>query len=48
MVDGVRLPYQEYLEHIAERPEDEEKLEEIKVLVQEAALLPGMKTSPRR
>lgn len=40
---GVRLPYHEYLEHIAEHPEDEEKLEEIRVLIEEPALRPGFK-----
>lgn len=39
----VRLPYQEYLTHIAAHPEDEAKLEEIKVLIQEPAALPGFK-----
>lgn len=41
--NSVRLPYQEYLAHIAEHPEDESKLEEIKVLIEESALLPGFK-----
>ena len=39
----VRLPYQEYLAHIAANPEDEPKLEEIRVLIQEPAVLPGFK-----
>ena len=41
--NSVRLPYQEYLAHIAEHPEDESKLEEIRVLIEEPALLPGFK-----
>lgn len=41
--NSVRLPYQEYLAHIAEHPEDEPKLEEIRVLIEEPALLPGFK-----
>lgn len=40
---GVRLPYQEYLAHIERMPEDETKLDEIKVLVDEPVLLPGVK-----
>lgn len=40
---GVRLPYQEYLAHIEQQPDDEAKLEEIKVLVEEPVLLPGVK-----
>lgn len=39
----VRLPYQEYLAHIRDHPEDEPKLEEIRVLIDEPALLPGFK-----
>lgn len=39
----VRLPYQEYLAHIAQHPEDESKLDEIRVLIEEPALLPGFK-----
>ena len=41
--NSVRLPYQEYLAHIAQHPEDESKLEEIRVLIEEPALLPGFK-----
>ncbi len=41
--NAVRLPYQEYLAHIAQHPEDESKLEEIRVLIEEPALLPGFK-----
>jgi ATP-dependent exoDNAse (exonuclease V) alpha subunit len=40
---GVRLPYHEYLAHIEQSPDDEPKLEEIKVVVDEPALLPGVK-----
>jgi exodeoxyribonuclease V alpha subunit len=40
---GVRLPYQEYLAHIEQSPDDETKLEEIKVVVDEPALLLGVK-----
>ena len=40
---AVRLPYQEYLAHVAEHPEDEQKLEEIRVLIEEPALLPSFK-----
>jgi exodeoxyribonuclease V alpha subunit len=39
----VRLPYQEYLEYIADHPEAESQLEEIRVLIEEPALLPGFK-----
>ena len=37
------LPYHAYLAHIAEHPEDEAKLEEIRVLIEEPALLPRFK-----
>lgn len=37
------LPYHRYLKHIEEHPEDESKLDEIRVLVDEPALLPGFK-----
>ena len=40
---AVRLPYQEYLAHISENPDDEQKLEEIRILIDEPALLPGFK-----
>ena len=40
---GVRLPYHEYLAHVSQNPQDEAKLDEIKVLVEESALLPGFK-----
>lgn len=39
----VRLPYQEYLAHIANNPGDEEKLEQVRVLIEEPALVPGFK-----
>ena len=39
----VRLPYHEYLAHITEHPEDEKKLEQIRVLIDEPSLLPGFK-----
>jgi exodeoxyribonuclease V alpha subunit len=39
----VRLPYHEYLDHIAKNPDDEEKLDQIKVLIDEPALVPGFK-----
>lgn len=39
----VRLPYPEYVQRIAEHPEDEPKLNEIRVLIEEPALLPGFK-----
>ena len=40
---AVLLPYHAYLERIGKHPEDEVKLEEIRVLVDEAALLPRFK-----
>ncbi|AZO05598.1 ATP-dependent RecD-like DNA helicase [Mesorhizobium sp. M2A.F.Ca.ET.043.02.1.1] len=40
---GVQLPYHAYLAHIAAHPEDEAKLEELRVLVDEPALLPSFK-----
>jgi exodeoxyribonuclease V alpha subunit len=40
---SVRLPYQEYLAHIGEHPQDETKLEQIRVLIEEPALIPGFK-----
>ena len=39
----VRLPYQEYLAHIAGHPDDEPKLAEMRVLIDEPALVPGFK-----
>ena len=41
--NSVHLPYQEYLAHISQHPEDESKLEEIRVLIEEPALIPGFK-----
>src|SRR5262249_21608983 len=38
-----RLPYQEYLAHIADHPDEEAKLEEIRVIIDEPALVPGFK-----
>lgn len=40
---GVLLPYHAYLDHIADHPDDEAKLDEIRVLVDEPALLPNFK-----
>lgn len=40
---GIRLPYHEYLAHIAEHPEDEAKLDEISVLIDEPAQVPNFK-----
>lgn len=40
---AVLLPYHAYLEHIKTHPEDETKLEEMRVLVDEPALLPRFK-----
>lgn len=40
---SVRLPYHEYLAHIADHPDDEAKLEEIRVLADEPALLSNFK-----
>jgi exodeoxyribonuclease V alpha subunit len=40
---GIRLPYHEYLRHVADHPSDEEKLGELRVLIEEPALLPGFK-----
>ena len=39
----VRLPYQQYLAYLADHPDEESKLEEIRVLIEEPALLPGFK-----
>ncbi len=41
--NGVVLPYHAYLRHISANPDDEAKLEEIRVLVDEPALLPNFK-----
>jgi len=40
---GIRLPYHEYLEHVREHPEDEYKLHEMRVLIEEDALIPHFK-----
>jgi hypothetical protein len=40
---GVRLPYHAYLKHVEDHPEDETKLEEIRVLIDEPALTPNFK-----
>ena len=40
---NVRLPYHAYLKHLEEHPEDEPKLEEIRVLIDEPALTPNFK-----
>jgi exodeoxyribonuclease V alpha subunit len=40
---GIRLPYHEYLEHIAQNPEDSRLLEEIRVLIEEKSLIFGFK-----
>src|SRR5262249_5944016 len=39
----VRLPYQEYLAYVESHPEEESKLDEIKVLIEEDALVGGFK-----
>ena len=41
--DYVRLPYHEYLSHITEYPDDERKLEQIRVLIDEPSLVSGFK-----
>lgn len=41
--DGVVLPYHSYLKHVAANPDDESKLDEIRVLIDEPALLPNFK-----
>lgn len=40
---GVRLPYKEYVDYVRDHPDDECKLDDIKVLVDEASVLPGFK-----
>jgi len=40
---GIRLPYHEYREYIKEHPEERQKLEEIKVLIEEDSLVFGFK-----
>lgn len=39
----VRLPYQEYVQHVRRNPDEEAKLDEISVLVDDEALLPSFK-----
>lgn len=39
----VRLPYHEYVRHVRGNPQDEEKLDEIAVLVTDEALIPSFK-----
>ena len=45
---GIRLPYHEWGDYIAEHPEESEKLEEIKVLIEERSLVFGFKSQQRR
>lgn len=40
---GVMLPYHDYIERVDQHPEDESKLQEMRVLIDEPALLPGFK-----
>lgn len=40
---AVRLPYKEYLEHVQSHPEDEVKLEQMRVLIEEPLLVPVFK-----
>lgn len=40
---GIRLPYHEYREYIKEYPDESEKLEEIRVLIEEPSLIFGFK-----
>jgi exodeoxyribonuclease V alpha subunit len=40
---GILLPYHEYLNHIESHPEDEEKLREMRVLIEEPELIPRFK-----
>jgi exodeoxyribonuclease V alpha subunit len=40
---AVRLPYQQYISHIAQHPEYERKLEEMRVLIDEPALVADFK-----
>ena len=40
---GILLPYKEYLQYVATHPKDEEKLHEMKVVVEESALISGFK-----
>lgn len=40
---AIRLPYQEYLRHVAKHPEDERKLQAMRVLIEEPALVADFK-----
>lgn len=40
---GVLLPYKDYLEYIEKNPNDEEKLQEMKVVIDEPSLIQGFK-----
>jgi ATP-dependent exoDNAse (exonuclease V) alpha subunit len=40
---GIRLPYHEYLEYVREHPEERQKLEEMRVLIEEDSLVFGFK-----
>ncbi|WP_371763805.1 ATP-dependent RecD-like DNA helicase [Massilia sp.] len=40
---AVRLPYQEYVEYVQAYPEEEAKLEQMRVLIEEPVLLPAFK-----
>ncbi len=41
--EGVILPYNEYLEHVTIYPEEQSKLDKIKVLIDESAIIPNFK-----
>ena len=43
MESAVRLPYQEYLAHVSQHPEQERKLQQMRVLIDEPALVPDFK-----
>jgi exodeoxyribonuclease V alpha subunit len=43
MESVVRLPYQDYVSYVAQHPEQERKLEEMRVLIDEPALVPDFK-----
>lgn len=40
---GIRLPYHEYMDYVEEHPEERQKLEEMKVLIEEPSLVFGFK-----
>jgi exodeoxyribonuclease V alpha subunit len=40
---GVLLPYKEYLEYVDRNPKDEEKLQDMKVTIDESALITSFK-----